>query len=116
MTLHIDPTTERGKNYIEAIKWSQDQMNEILKRYFAGGYRIMKGLYLEFLIKTDTGVQEDVKVNISELAPHTKDALQKAVEEATRNANIIEPSTIKDAEIVTEQKKEEEKHYGTGKK
>jgi hypothetical protein len=88
MTLIIDPTTDQGKNYIEAIGWAQTQMNAILERFFNGKHRLIKGIKLQFQIDPKQGSQEKIKVGILELAPKTEEGFDLAVKEAKTVHNL----------------------------
>lgn len=87
MTLVIDPRSEKGKAYIEAIGWAQEQMNAVLSQYFNNKYRLMKGLKFQFNFKTDIMIQQRIKVEVFEMAPETPERLEEAVKEA--KANIV---------------------------
>lgn len=79
MTLEIDPNTEKGRTQIETIGWCQEQINKVMELFFNGNYRIQKGLRVDFKIPLNGQFNESVKIDISELAPNTKEALDNAI-------------------------------------
>ena len=77
--LKIDPNTPKGQAQLEAIGWAQDQMNEILSKYFEGRLKVVRGLKLNFVLRTDLVMNENIKVEISELLPKTEQDFDEGV-------------------------------------
>lgn len=103
MTLIIDPNTEKGKIQLEAIGWAQEQMNKVLEQFFLNGYRLLKGLRLEFKMNVNTeqqtfGDENKIRVDVSELAPNTSERLEEAIEEVKKKMIFVNPPKIEDAE------------------
>lgn len=103
MTLIIDPTTEEGKNLVEGISWAQAQLNTVLEKYFANGYKLMKGLRIEFILPVNKLTQDEAKVGISALQPTDLNNFELAVAQAANDlgfekkeqatAVIVDPHT-----------------------
>ena len=88
MTLVIDPNTEEGKIQVETIKWAQDQMNAVVQQFFNNKHRLLKGIKFEFRFKTDSVEQENIKVDIFELAPKDINVFNQGVEEAKESLGL----------------------------
>jgi hypothetical protein len=85
MTLIIDPKTEKGKIQLEALGWAQNQFNEVLKQYFNGKHKLLKGLKLEFRMGLDLDLSNKIKIDLYELIPEDKLKLEEAFEEVRKS-------------------------------
>jgi hypothetical protein len=112
--LVIDKGTVEGKAKIETLKWVEEQLN-IVFVYLFKDYVLMKGLRLNFDLP-DSG---QIKINVIDDTPRTKEDFKKAVEEVWRRFDKTNPTaTFQMAEITQEDKlrKGMEVKYGFDKK
>lgn len=104
MLLKIDPSTPKGQAQLEAIGWAQDQINEILKLYFSGKYKVQRGLRVEFRLGLDLQMNEKVKVDVMSLDPKTDAEWQQAVSEAKETYDLIAQNNLQPSAAKEEKK------------
>ena len=98
MTLIIEQGTEKGKIQLEAIKWAEEQFNQVLGKVFTQ-YRLLRGLTIQLIIPDGT-TKTQMEVNVSQIAPKTKIEFLQAAKQAEKSLGFDEPPIV--GEIVEE--------------
>lgn len=79
MTLIIEKGTPLGDAKIEAIKWAEEQFNNVLKQIFTR-YTILKGLSVMFDLPDGNDEGQSIKINVSKDEPKTPEDIKRAIE------------------------------------
>lgn len=75
--LNIEPDTEKGKIQLETIKWAEEQINIVFKKFFNNSFHLINSFSVSFNPEANG---QQMQVSISQGLPKTEAELEKAIE------------------------------------
>lgn len=98
--LIIEPNTPKGKIQLESIGWAQRQMNEVLRQFFNNftEFKLLKGLQLEFKLRLDLKLDQEIKVDVLDLSVKTEKEFDDAVK-------LLREKLFKNKDLAVDSKK-----------